>query len=103
MVISKLDEEDNMSLQRKVSTKELELALSQCNSNKAPEPDGLNAGTLKILWPQIHKEMLNLIDHFMETGQLPGDINSSFITLIPKVNNPWLVKDFRPIVLLIVL
>ncbi|GJU60452.1 putative RNA-directed DNA polymerase, eukaryota, reverse transcriptase zinc-binding domain protein [Tanacetum coccineum] len=36
----------------------------------------------------------------MSTGKLPPSTNSAFITLIPKVSNPLLVKDYRPISLI---
>lgn len=96
----KLSEVDNLCLQRLVSIEDIESALSQCNSDKVPGPDGLNSGALKLLWPSIKEDMLKTFSHFMESGQLPGGMNSSFITLIPKVMNPSSIKDFRPISLI---
>ncbi|GJT84285.1 hypothetical protein Tco_1058627 [Tanacetum coccineum] len=37
---------------------------------------------------------------FFENGNLPSGFNSSFITLIPKVDNPLVVSDFCPISLI---
>lgn len=45
-------------------------------------------------------DMMSTIRHFMNNGKLPQDMNSSFISLIPKVQLPMLIKDFRPISLI---
>lgn len=87
-------------LQRKISEKEVELALHQCCSDKAPGPGGLNAGTLKFLWPSIKDCLIKSFHNFFESGQLPKGMNSSFITLIPKIPKPLSVKDFRLISLI---
>ena len=40
------------------------------------------------------------ISEFCMSGKIPRGCNASFITLIPKVQNPLLVKDYRPISLI---
>lgn len=45
--------------------------------------------------------MLKSTHHFMDSGrQLPKGMNSSFITLIPEVEHPTYIRDFRPISLI---
>lgn len=85
-------QEDNDFISREVTEQELELALQQSSSDKAPGPDGMNAGALKSLW--------SLLKGFIETGKLPSGMNFSFISLIPKVKLPMMIKDFRPISLI---
>lgn len=51
---------------------------------------------MKILKP----DMLSTIKHFMNNGKLPGGMNSSFISLIPKVKIHMMIKDFRPVSLI---
>lgn len=36
----------------------------------------------------------------MDNGKLPRDMNSSFVSLISKVESPQHIKDFRPISLI---
>ena len=35
--------------------------------------------------------------YFLNSASLPANLNHTFITLIPKVKNPELVSEFRPI------
>ena len=44
--------------------------------------------------------MVGAIDHFHKSGKIPRGCNNSFITLIPKVNDPVFIKDYRPISLI---
>ncbi|KAK1364869.1 hypothetical protein POM88_040430 [Heracleum sosnowskyi] len=39
--------------------------------DKAPRPDGLNAGTLKALWRYLKDDMLAFVKNFMSTGEIP--------------------------------
>lgn len=89
-----------MALIRPVSKYEVDLALNDCSSDNAPGLDGLNAGVLKYLWSSIQQGMMDCISNFLEKGTFPAGINSSFITLIPKVSFPTEIKDFRPISLI---
>ena len=79
---------------------ELECALKQSPSNKAPGPDGFDAGSLKKTWEWIKDDLLACISKFLSDGSLPGGFNSSFIALVPKCAVPQLPKDYRPISLI---
>lgn len=92
--------EDNEFLTWEVSESELELALKQSSSDKAPGPDGLNSGALKSTWNIIKHKMLETVQSFMANGTLPYGTNSSFICLIPKVKEPVQIKDYTPISLI---
>jgi hypothetical protein len=41
-----------------------------------------------------------MFDQFHGIGTLPHSFSSYFVTLIPKVNSPFSLGDFRPILLL---
>lgn len=100
VVPKKISDEDNELLIKPPSKEEVELALWDCNSDKAPGPDGMNAGVLKYLWNSILNEMFESVLNFFRNGSLLGGMTSSFITLIPKIKHPLEVKDFRPISLI---
>ena len=95
-----LTEAESTSLVQDISMMELEYALKQSPSDKAPGPDGFDAGSLKKMWEWIRDDLFACISNFMSNGTLPGGFNSSFIALIPKCAVPQLPKDYRPISLI---
>ena len=77
--------------------KEVKAAIGECDSNKAPGPDGINFFFIKKSWETIGDDIYGLVDDFYLSGLLPDGINSSFITLFPKVVGDdiyGLVDDF---------
>jgi hypothetical protein len=79
---------------------EVHSIVKNMRSNAAPCPDGLNATFYKSSWEWIGKDVLNLVICFYQTTSLPSTINSTHITLIPKIIAPKTPKDYRPISLL---
>jgi hypothetical protein len=55
---------------------------------------------MKKCWPVIKQDFYDLCYSFDEHNICLQSINNSYITLIPKVDNPATVSDFRPISLL---
>ncbi|MCH93657.1 LINE-1 reverse transcriptase like, partial [Trifolium medium] len=74
--------------------------IAQSDGNKSPGPDGFNFSFFKNFWGVLKKEIMGLFLEFYETAILPSSFSSYFITLIPKISNPHLITDFRPISLL---
>jgi hypothetical protein len=64
---------------------------------KAPGPDGLSVCFYQATWNIINGEVCETVMHFLNTGEFDSDVDSTFIALIPKVQNPVNVTDFRPI------
>lgn len=48
-------------------------------------------------WDILKHDFVATMKDFEKTCQLPQGCNSAFITLIPKVSDPQLILDFRPI------
>lgn len=71
-----------------------------CDSYKSPDPDGINFGFLKDFWSDIKKDVLRFVHKFHHDGRLSKGINCSFIALIPKLESPQRLNDFRPISLI---
>nr|GEU75271.1 RNA-directed DNA polymerase, eukaryota, reverse transcriptase zinc-binding domain protein [Tanacetum cinerariifolium] len=68
--------------------------------DKAPGPDGFTFGFYRRYWNLIESDVVDAISCFFQQWVIPKGGNSSFITLIPKVPNANMVKDFRPISLI---
>ncbi|GJR45012.1 RNA-directed DNA polymerase, eukaryota [Tanacetum coccineum] len=68
--------------------------------NKAPGPDGFTFGFYKRYWGLIESDVVAAVKYFFQTGTFYKGCNSSFISLIPKIPDAKLVKDFRPISLI---
>ncbi|GJX81479.1 RNA-directed DNA polymerase, eukaryota [Tanacetum coccineum] len=81
-------------------SQEIKEAVWDCGSSKAPGPDGFSFAFVKKYWDIIQKDMFDFINSFFVSSEMPHGANSSFFTLIPKVNNPTLITDFRPISLI---
>jgi len=48
-------------------------------------------------WEVIGKDVVRAILYFQSTGFIPRGCNASFITLVPKKDNPSDLNEFRPI------
>lgn len=67
------------------------------HSDKSPGPEGFSLGFFKHAWDIIKDDFFSAILEFFESGKLLAEINSTFITIIPKNANASHVGDFRPI------
>jgi hypothetical protein len=91
---------DLESFSRSFSTLDIDEVIKHMPPDKAPGPDGFNGLFLKRCWSIIKEDIYTLCFDFFNGNLSLEAINSSFITLIPKVHNPTSVNDFRPISLL---
>ncbi|GJT04720.1 RNA-directed DNA polymerase, eukaryota, reverse transcriptase zinc-binding domain protein [Tanacetum coccineum] len=80
-----------------VSNEEIKDAMFSIDDNKAPGPDGFTAKFYKKAWNTIGGDICNAVKEFFKEGKLLGELNSTLITLVPKVSIPNKVTDFRPI------
>ena len=74
--------------------------IKSCDGNKAPGLDGFNMQSIKKGWGFMKKDILDFMGEFHNNCKLPKCLNSSFITLIPKIENPMALSDYRPISLI---
>ncbi|KAL0386432.1 UNVERIFIED_CONTAM: LINE-1 retrotransposable element O protein [Sesamum latifolium] len=90
-------EEEARSLLLPVTADEIKQAVFYIDEIKAPGPDGYSSSFFKAAWPIVGREVTKAIMDFFATGRLLKQVNSTLISLIPKVNNPTVVAEFRPI------
>jgi hemerythrin-like domain-containing protein len=87
-------------LEQPFTTAEIQETIKQLPTDKSPGPDGFTNEFLKASWGVIKEDIFRLCSSFFENNVCLRSINTSFITLIPKVDSPRAVNDFRPISLL---
>ena len=85
------------TLSRPFEKEEIDDIIKHMPADKAPGPDGFNGLFLKKCWPIICSDFYKLVAEFHQGGMSLESINTSFITLLPKVGVPEGVNDFRPI------
>ncbi|GJS91535.1 putative RNA-directed DNA polymerase, eukaryota, reverse transcriptase zinc-binding domain protein [Tanacetum coccineum] len=95
-----LNTTDRDYLERLVTLEEIKEAVWDCGSSKAPVLDGFSFAFVKKYWDIIQKNMFDFINSFFVSSEMPHGANFSFFTLVPKVNNPTFITDFRPISLI---
>jgi hypothetical protein len=79
------------------SNDEIDEVVNNLKSDKSPGPDGFNTDFMKKCWPIIKQDFYDLCLGFYNHDICLQSINGSYITLIPNIDNPVKVGDFRPI------
>ncbi|KAL0293102.1 UNVERIFIED_CONTAM: hypothetical protein Sradi_6956800 [Sesamum radiatum] len=76
---------------------EIKEAFFDIDVESAPGPDGYTSAFYRSAWPVIRQTLFQAIGEFFRTGKLLKQVNTTLIALIPKVNLPMYVSDYRPI------
>lgn len=100
MFLRKLGEPDNSFLTAEFSEDEIKAAIWSVDSNSSPGPDGYTFGFFKQYWELIKPDILHMMRDFHANDKLVRGLNSSFISLIPKIASPQRIDDYRPISLI---
>ncbi|KAL0434072.1 UNVERIFIED_CONTAM: Transposon TX1 uncharacterized protein [Sesamum latifolium] len=92
-----ITDEEARNLTAPVTRTEIKQAFFDIEEDKAPGPDGYSAGFYKAAWPVIGEEIMVAVEEFFTNGRLLKQVNATLLVLIPKVQSPVTVADFRPI------
>ncbi|GKC00348.1 hypothetical protein Tco_0986484 [Tanacetum coccineum] len=95
-----LNSDQQADLECEVIKEEIKRAVWDCGIDKSPGPDGFTFGFYRRYWKILESDVVDAVTCFFEQGNFPKGGSSSFITLIPKIPNANMVKDFRPISLI---
>ena len=92
-----ITESDNRLLTDPFDEEEIKEAIWNCDGQKSPGPDGVTFSFIKMFWGLVNKEVVGALKYFHKEGKIPKGCNASFLTLIPKSENPQSLEEYRPI------
>ena len=93
----KLDSRVAVDMIRVVTDEEIKLVMFDIDDNRAPGPDGYSSKIFTSSWSIVGPDVCKAVREFFWTGKLLNGINATRIVLVPKVEVPRKVSDFRPI------
>lgn len=69
--------------------------LFSLDPNKAPGLDGMPGLFFKTYWSTVGNDVIQTVQEFFVSGSLLPTLNEANIVLIPKVDNPFKLNDYR--------
>ncbi|GJY18718.1 RNA-directed DNA polymerase, eukaryota [Tanacetum coccineum] len=97
---SRLNIDQIEDLECVITYDEIKNVVWECGKNKSLGPDGFSFEFFCKFWNLIDQEVVAVVSEFLSTGKFPHGCNSSFIALIPKIQDVKVVKDYRLISLI---
>jgi hypothetical protein len=92
-----LSEGEAASLEAPFLEKEVKDVIFGMDGNKAPGPDGFSLAFFQACWEVLKNDIMAIFSDFHARGKFEKSLNSTFISLIPKIPGATEIKDFRPI------
>jgi hypothetical protein len=83
-----------------ILNEEVDLVVKRMPIDKALGPDGFNGFFLKRCWQFVKGDFYSLCSDFFSGHANLECFNTSYITLVPKKDNPETVSDYHPISLM---
>ena len=92
-----VNEEEAASIDYPVTDEEISTGLQGLKPFKAPGPDGLHTSFFQRFWLVVGNLVKEEVKSIFSSGNIPGYMNETLITLIPKCKNPESFNNYRPI------
>nr|GEX21518.1 RNA-directed DNA polymerase, eukaryota, reverse transcriptase zinc-binding domain protein [Tanacetum cinerariifolium] len=93
----KLRSEEAVYMVREEFYAKIKKAMFMIDENKAPIPDGYTLCFFKKAWNIIGNDVCQAVRGFFKTRRNLSEINTTLIALVPKIQTPAKVSDYRPI------
>ena len=94
---TKISEAQARQLEILPSREEIKNAVWACGIDKAPGFDGFNFRFIREMWEVLKEEIFDTVIEFFRDGGSLRHLNVTWVTLIPKKENPTAIEDYRPI------
>ncbi|MDV3201134.1 MAG: hypothetical protein Q8877_02980 [Sweet potato little leaf phytoplasma] len=92
-----LSPEQQFSLLSPVTDEEIKNAMFSIGIDKAPGPDGYGSGFFRDTWDTTGQDFCAAVREFFSSGYMLKEINTTNLVMIPKLDTPSSVHQFRPI------
>ena len=93
----RLSDEVRDNISRGVTEEEIKAALWSLKAFKASGSDGLHAGFYQRFWLIVGKLVIEEVKRVFRERKVPTYLNQTHIALIPKIQGPETLGNFRPI------
>nr|GEV25809.1 RNA-directed DNA polymerase, eukaryota, reverse transcriptase zinc-binding domain protein [Tanacetum cinerariifolium] len=80
-----------------VTNEEIKRTLFDIDDNKALGLDGFTLKLFNKACEIVHIDFCRAIKEFCRTGKLLGEVNATLVTMVPKIQTPQKVTDFRSV------
>ncbi|GJX88544.1 RNA-directed DNA polymerase, eukaryota [Tanacetum coccineum] len=97
---NRLNSDQVTELEKPICIDEIRNAVWDYGENKSPGPDGFTFEFFRKFWNLIGPDLCVAVEWFFDHSCFTKGCNSSFVSLIPKVQDPKFVSDYRPISLI---
>eukprot|EP00253_Pinus_taeda_P013455 PITA_13455 len=98
-ILKTITSDQNWALCREISLEEVEEAIRSMPNDKAPGPDGFTINFYKACWSIVKQDAWEVVEDSRCSGTILKSLSSTFLALIPKVEEAKTPEKFRPIAL----
>jgi hypothetical protein len=85
------------SLEVPLLEREVKEVIFGMDGNKAPRLDEFSLAFFQACWDVLKEDIMAVFSNFHAHGKFEKSLNSTFISLIPKVSGAAELKDFHPV------
>ncbi|GAA0168847.1 hypothetical protein LIER_23471 [Lithospermum erythrorhizon] len=99
LLSSQFDSEVIHHLDGEFTKEDVKKCLFTMSGSKSPRPDGMSAKFFQHFWDIVGDSLCNMVLCFLNDARFLKKLNFTLITLIPKVERPIQMSQFRPMAL----
>ncbi|XP_021721866.1 uncharacterized protein LOC110689389 [Chenopodium quinoa] len=92
-----LSESQRQMLLAPFTVEEIKHAMFSIGDEKSPGLDAFPSAFFKTHWNRVGDQVIKAVQFFFAHGYLLKDWNRTFLVLLPKIDHPELISQFRPI------